>query len=344
MTTTHGFELLRDEDIPELRSHALLYRHVKTGAELLSLDNDDENKCFGVASARRRPTPPASRTSWSTPSSAARASIPLKDPFVELIKGSLQTFLNAITFADKTCYPVASTNLQDFYNLVDVYLDTVFYPRLARETFVQQGWHYELDSAGRAADLQGRRLQRDEGRVLVARRHPAQHAQQSLFPDNTYGVDSGGDPRHIPDLTYEQFVAFHHAYYHPSNPASSSTATIPEERLRLLDGYLSEFERRGRRVPCALAAALSRRPRRCRRFTPGTRRATTPRRPWSRSTGCWPRTPTRETTLALSILSHALVGTPAAPLRKALIDSGLGEALTPAAWRKTCGRSSGRSA
>ena len=130
MTNLHGFELLKEQDIPELKTHAQLYRHKQTGAELLSLTNDDENKVFGVTLR----TPPSDSTGVAHIMEhsvlCGSRKFPVKDPFVQMVKGSLNTFLNALTFADKTCYPVASTNLQDFYNLIDVYLDAVFYPLL----------------------------------------------------------------------------------------------------------------------------------------------------------------------------------------------------------------------
>ena len=240
MTATHGFELLREQDIPELKTHAQIYRHVKTGAELLSLQNDDENKCFGISFR----TPPADSTGVAHILEHAvlcgSRKYPLKDPFVELIKGSLQTFLNAFTFPDKTCYPVASTNLQDFQNLVDVYLDTVFYPRLDRETFSQQGWHYELETPDAPLIYKGVVFNEMKGAYSSPDAILGKYSQQSLFPDNTYGVDSGGDPRQIPDLTHEQLVAFHHAYYHPSNSRIFFYGDDPlEERLRILDGYLT---------------------------------------------------------------------------------------------------------
>src|SRR5215216_3152509 len=144
MTTTHGFELLREQAIPELNSTALLYRHVKTGAELLSLLNDDENKVFGISFR----TPPSDSTGVAHILEhsvlCGSRKYPIKEPFVELLKGSLQTFLNAMTYPDKTCYPVASQNVQDFYNLIDVYLDAVFYPRITPKTLEQEGWHYEM--------------------------------------------------------------------------------------------------------------------------------------------------------------------------------------------------------
>src|ERR671938_1527598 len=136
--TTHGFDLLREQDIPELNAKAQLYRHAKTGAELLSLENDDENKVFGITFR----TPPTDSTGVAHILEHAvlcgSRKYPVKEPFVELVKGSLNTFLNAFTYPDKTCYPVASQNLKDFYNLITVYLDTVFHPLLDRYTFQEQ--------------------------------------------------------------------------------------------------------------------------------------------------------------------------------------------------------------
>ena len=155
MTTLHGFTLLRRQFIPELNTDAHLFRHVKTGAELLSLQNDDENKSFGVAFR----TPPADSTGVAHILEhivlAGSRKYRVKEPFVELVKGSLKTFVNAMTFPDKTVYPVASQNLQDFYNLIDVYLDAVFYPLLNRHTFHQEGWHYELSDAAQPLTYKG---------------------------------------------------------------------------------------------------------------------------------------------------------------------------------------------
>ena len=160
---------MRTEHIAELNTQARLWRHVQTGAQLLSLENDDENKVFGVSFR----TPPADSTGIAHIMEhsvlGGSQKYPLKEPFVQLVKGSLNTFLNAFTSPDRTTYPVASTNLQDFYNLVDVYLDAVFHPLLTPHHLDQEGWHYELEKAGGSAGLQGRRLQRDEGRLLVAR-------------------------------------------------------------------------------------------------------------------------------------------------------------------------------
>ena len=142
----------------------------------------------------------------------------VKEPFVELIKGSLNTFLNAFTYPDKTCYPVASTNLKDFYNLIDVYLDAVFHPRITPAVLQQEGWHYEVEPDGSRLTYKGVVFNEMKGAYSDPERVAAEYAQQSLFPDTTYGVESGGHPRAIPDLTFEKFKQFQIEYYHPSNP------------------------------------------------------------------------------------------------------------------------------
>src|SRR5689334_15101552 len=155
MTTTHGFELVREQAIPELNSTARLYRHVKTGAELLSLLNDDENKVFGITFR----TPPSDSTGVAHILEhsvlCGSRKYPIKEPFVELIKGSLQTFVNAFTFPDKTCYPVASQNVQDFYNLIDVYMDAVLHPLIGEQVLMQEGWHYEINDPGEPLTYKG---------------------------------------------------------------------------------------------------------------------------------------------------------------------------------------------
>ena len=168
---------------------------------------------------------------------------PVKEPFVELIKGSMKTFLNAFTYPDKTCYPVASTNLQDFYNLVDVYLDSVFYPRIRPEILQQEGWHYELENTDDTMIYKGVVFNEMKGVYSSPDSLLGRYSQTALFPDNAYGVDSGGDPRYIPDLTYEQFKHFHDTFYHPTNARIFFYGDdAPEERLRLLNDYLKDYQ------------------------------------------------------------------------------------------------------
>src|SRR5688500_16287815 len=197
-----AFELIREETIPEVSSQAKLYRHKKTGAEVLSLANDDENKVFGITFR----TPPKDSTGVAHILEhsvlCGSRKYPVKEPFVELLKGSLHTFLNAMTYPDKTVYPVASQNLQDFYNLVDVYLDAVLFPKTSEDTFRQEGWHFELDSAMDDLRYKGVVFNEMKGAYSSPDSRLNELSQQSLFPDTTYGVDSGGNPARIPDLTY----------------------------------------------------------------------------------------------------------------------------------------------
>lgn len=327
MTTNHGFELLRDEHIDELNTHARLYRHTRTGAELLSLENDDENKCFGVAFR----TPPADSTGIAHILEhsvlCGSRKYPVKKPFFELVKSSVKTFLNAMTYPDKTVYPVASTNLADFYNLVDVYLDAVFFPRITPETLKQEGWRYELKQKDEPVVFGGVVFNEMKGAYSSPDGVLYRYAQQALFPDTTYGFSSGGDPKSIPDLTYEQFKQFHETLYHPSNARIFFYGDDdPARRLQILDEYLGQFAAREPNSEIGLQP----------RFDAPRVFEQTYAAPAEESgkkgmvTLQWMvgEETEIERVLALGILSYILVGTAAGPLRKALIDSRLGEDLT----------------
>ncbi|MDX1414581.1 MAG: insulinase family protein [Candidatus Promineifilaceae bacterium] len=330
MTQSHGFELLRDEQIEELNTRARTWRHVNSGAELLSLENDDENKVFGISF----PTPPEDSTGIAHIMEHAvlggSRKYQVKEPFVELVKGSLKTFLNAMTFSDKTIYPVASTNLQDYYNLVDVYLDAVFFPLITPHHLQQEGWHFELDELDAPLTYKGVVFNEMKGVYSSPDNLLQRYSQQTLFPDNTYQYDSGGDPSDIPDLTYEQFKSFHDTFYHPSNSLIFMYGDDdPQERLRLLDAYLSQFSAAEIDSAVALQTPFSE----PRRFSfpytveddQGNGQA-----PKSMIQVNWllPEFEDPDLVMALSVLSYALISTPASPLRKALIDSGLGEDVT----------------
>ncbi|MEJ2512679.1 MAG: insulinase family protein [Anaerolineales bacterium] len=217
MTQKYGFELVEEREIPELNSTGRLYKHLATGARMLSISNDDENKVFGI---NFRTTPQDSTgVAHILEHSVLNGSekYPVKEPFVELIKGSLQTFVNAFTFPDKTCYPLASQNLQDFYNLIDVYMDATLHPLLPAHILDQEGWHYGIDEESGNLVYKGVVFNEMKGALSNPNDRLGEINQQSLFPDNLYQYNSGGDPRNIPDLTYEQFKAFFDTYYHPSN-------------------------------------------------------------------------------------------------------------------------------
>jgi len=327
MTTSHGFRLLKEQEIQEYNIKGRLYAHAKTGAELLSLSNDDENKVFGITFR----TPPTDSTGVAHILEhsvlCGSRKYPVKEPFVELLKGSLQTFLNAFTYPDRTCYPVASQNLQDFYNLIDVYLDAVFYPRLTRPIFEQEGWHYELNEPEAPLTYKGVVFNEMKGAYSSPDQVLSEYVLESLFPDNPYGFDSGGDPKVIPTLTFEQFQAFHRQYYHPSNARIYFYGDDDlEERLRVMDTWLSEFEPGVVQSEIPLQPMFQRPMRLTRSFMAPEEEGGTSR---GMATLNWVLGETSEVdrNLSLRILEYILLGMPASPLRKALIDSGLGEDL-----------------
>lgn len=328
MTTHPAFELIRDEQIGEVNSQALLYRHIKTGAEVLSLVNDDENKVFGIAFK----TPPDDSTGVAHILEhsvlCGSRKYPVKKPFVELLKGSLHTFLNAMTFPDKTAYPVASQNLKDFYNLVDVYLDAVFFPLISEDTFRQEGWHYELDSADAPLVYKGVVFNEMKGVFSSPDAVMRDLAQRSLYPDVTYGKSSGGDPKAIPDLTYADFKRFHEKFYHPSNTrAFFSGDDNATERLTILDAYFSQFERADVDAEVGLQPRFNA-PRQVVSTYAGNKSEGKARD--GMVSVSWLIDPPADRTEALShgMLSYLLAGNSAAPLRKALTESGLGEGMT----------------
>lgn len=240
------YELLKKERIDDIQSDGYLLRHKKSGARVLVLQNEDNNKVFNIAFR----TTPADSTGVAhiLEHSVLCGSrlFPAKDPFVELVKGSLNTFLNAMTYPDKTMYPVASCNDRDFCNLMHVYLDAVFYPNIyhKEEIFRQEGWNYELEDPEDEIIYNGVVYNEMKGAFSSPEDVVEREIMNTLFPDTTYGVESGGDPVHIPELTYEQFLDFHRTYYHPSNSYIYLYGDMDaEERLNWMDReYLSHFE------------------------------------------------------------------------------------------------------
>ncbi len=320
------FTLIQEKRIPEIASTAKLYRHEKTGAQLLSVVNRDENKVFGITFR----TPP--RTSNGIAHIMEHSVLcgsrkyPVKEPFIELAKSSLNTFLNAMTYPDKTCYPVASTNLKDFYNLVDVYLDAVFYPLIPERTLQQEGWHYEIEKPEAPLAFKGVVFNEMKGALSSPDDLLGELSQQALYPDTPYGLNSGGDPAVIPDLTYTEFKAFHETYYHPSNAYIYFYGDDPEEeRLRLLDSWLEAFERKEVNSTLPLQPRWSA-PRRT--VYPYDSGDSPEAKAYMTVNWLMPESTDAQTTLSLSILSHILLATPASPLKKALQESGLGEDVT----------------
>jgi presequence protease len=327
---TKEFDLVFEREIPELRNLARFYRHIGTGAEVLSLINDDENKVFGISFR----TPPSDSTGVAHILEHAvlcgSREYPVKEPFVELLKGSLKTFLNAFTYPDKTCYPVASLNVQDFYNLIQVYLDAVFYPLITPSIFQQEGWHFELDNPEAPLTIKGVVYNEMKGAYSSPDSLLAELSQQSLFPDTTYGLDSGGDPRVIPTLTYEQFKAFHDKYYHPSNARIYFYGNDdPDTRLAIIQEYLGRFDKTVPDSAVPLQVPFGKPVRIVKPYAAGTEEAAGENGLKGMITLNWllPETTDAGLNLALQILEYILLGMPGSPLRKALIESGLGEDL-----------------
>ena len=320
-----GFRLTQKEEITELKSLGLFFEHDVTGAELLVLENDDDNKVF---SATFR-TPPENDTGIAHILEhsvlCGSKNFPVKEPFVELMKGSLQTFLNAMTFPDKTMYPVASRNRKDFFNLMNVYLDAVFYPNISEETFKQEGWHYELNTPEDKIVYKGVVLNEMKGEFSSPESCIDRQLAHSLFPSTPYGYESGGDPKCIPDLTYADFKDFHKKHYHPSNSrlflyGDGDTQSYLEF---LQEKYLQDFERMD--VNTSIAHQRSfRKPKRKTLTYPISSHESLEKKTYVLVGTKLDKAINHEHCLGFSILSHLLLGSSASPLRKALITSELG--------------------
>ena len=241
-----AYEVVEEKEIKELNSLGCVLRHKKSGARIFAISCEDENKVFSIGFR----TPPEDSTGVAhiLEHSVLCGSdqFPVKDPFVELVKGSLNTFLNAMTYPDKTVYPVASCNEKDFHNLMNVYMDAVLHPNIYKEPkiFMQEGWHYELESEDSDLIYNGVVYNEMKGAFSSPEEVLDRFTRKVLFPDNCYGQESGGDPSFIPDLTYEDFLNFHRRYYHPSNSYIYLYGDMDmEEKLTWLDTeYLSHYD------------------------------------------------------------------------------------------------------
>lgn len=240
------YEILNEHRVEDVQSDGFILRHKKSGARIAILSNNDDNKVFYIGFR----TPPEDETGVphiiEHTTLCGSKKFPVKDPFIELAKGSLNTFLNAMTYPDKTVYPVASCNDQDFKNLMDVYLDAVFNPNITKyeEIFKQEGWHYELTGKDDELKINGVVYNEMKGAYSSPDEVLSSQIYRSLFPDNTYSKDSGGNPEYIPKLTYEAYLDFYHKYYHPSNSYIYLYGDMDVvERLEWLDKeYLSLYD------------------------------------------------------------------------------------------------------
>ena len=247
--TYHGFTLEEQQYIEEIQSHVYLFRHTILESPLLAIKNDDANKTFTVAFN----TVPTDSTGVAhiLEHSVLMGSekYPIKDVFGELNKGGLTTFLNAMTGSDVTYYPFATRNLKEYFNVMDVYCDVVFNPLLERSTFEQEGWHYHLENSEGELQFQGVVYNEMKGAFSDPIRSIFHNIFASLMPGSTYANESGGDPQHIPDLSYEQFCAFHKGHYHPSNATFFvyGDAKLDEELQFLNTRFLKGFQEKGDR-------------------------------------------------------------------------------------------------
>ena len=318
------FTLVEERSMAEVNGTARFYRHNATGAQIVSVTNDDENKVFGVTFR----TPPKNSTGVAHILEhsvlCGSKKYPTKEPFLVLLQSSLQSFLNAFTFPDKTCYPVASANLQDFYNLIDVYIDAVFHPIISENIFRQEGWHLEAETSDGPWLYKGVVYNEMKGVYSSPDSRLSEESQHAIFPDTLYSLDSGGRPDEIPSLSYEEFRDFHSRYYHPSNSRFFFWGDDPEEeRLAIVARALAG------KGHCDVDSSISLQP----AFAAPTR--VTRAYPAEKGAKClftvnWltGKRGDLERTLTLEMLQHILEGMPGSPLRRALISSGLGEDTT----------------
>lgn len=325
-----GFRLDRIERIDEINGTAYEMKHEKSGARLIYIDSPDSNKVFNIAfrTTPHNSTGVAHIMEHSVLCGSRK--FPLKEPFVELVKGSLNTFLNAMTYPDKTMYPVASKNDKDFHNLMDVYLDAVFYPRVREdaEIVMQEGWHYELENADDELTYKGVVFNEMKGVYSSPDSVLERQMMRELFPDTTYGVDSGGDPDYITDLTYEEFQEFYRVHYHPSNSYIFlyGDMNIEEQLAFLNDEYLSHFDAIDVHTEVALQAPFTEGKVVSYPYSVGSEEPTDNRTLHSFAYVLPDVTP--EHSLAFEVLTHALLTSPAAPLKQALVKAGIGSDIS----------------
>lgn len=322
-----AYELIQEENLKEISSLGLVFRHKKSGARVVVISNQDDNKVFSIGFR----TPPEDSTGVAHIVEhtvlCGSDKYPSKDPFVELAKGSLNTFLNAMTFSDKTIYPVASCNEKDFQNLMSVYMDAVFHPNIYKNEciFQQEGWYYELENEEDELNINGVVYNEMKGVFSSPEQQLYRSIQCSLFPDTTYGIESGGDPKDIPNLTYEAYLDFHKKYYHPTNSYIYLYGDMDiEEKLNWMDEeYLSHYDYAPVDSEIKKQAAFP--------------EMKTVREQYSISESEEGKASNylsynvvietsleKELYLAFEILETALIKFPGAPLKQALIDAGIG--------------------
>lgn len=326
-----AYTLLQEKNLPEVNGQGYLLEHKKTGAVILVVVNDDPDKVFTIGFR----TPPENSHGVQhiiehTVLCGSRK-YPVKDPFIELAKGSLNTFLNAMTYGDKTVYPVASVNDQDYKNLTDVYLDAVFHPNIYKypEIFQQEGWHYELEDRNAPLTVNGVVYNEMRGVYSSDESILSYGVNQALFPDTIYSLDSGGDPAVIPDLSREEYLNYHRNYYHPSNSYIYFYGNIdPAERLDYLDReYLSQYERKEIHSEIPLQKPFDKPVYLVKKYA-APEGETTDKGTFLSCNTVVGTSRDRNIAYACDILGYVLADVPDAPLKKALIDAGIGSDVT----------------
>ena len=320
-----NYDLIEKRELKDIASVGYLLSHKKTGARISVIENDDSNKVFAIGFR----TPPTDSTGVAHILEhsvlCGSREFPLKDPFVELAKGSLNTFLNAFTFPDKTVYPIASTNDSDFRNLMHVYLDAVFYPNVYKNEsiFRQEGWHYEYDENGKLI-INGVVYNEMKGARSSAEDIISSESMFSLFPDNEYGYEFGGDPDYIPSLTYEQFLDFHRRYYHPSNSYIYLYGNSDMlSNLEFIDRkYLSRFTRLDIDSSIGFQKPFSQ-PVKVMKQCPLSQGENADENTFFSVNFALEEALDTKTRLAFEMIDYALVSNPGAPLRKILVEQGV---------------------
>ena len=322
------YEILDEHRVEDVQSDGFILRHKKSGARIAILSNNDDNKVFYIGFR----TPPEDETGVphiiEHTTLCGSKKFPVKDPFIELAKGSLNTFLNAMTYPDKTVYPIASCNDQDFKNLMDVYLDAVFNPNITKyeEIFKQEGWHYELTGRDDELKINGVVYNEMKGAYSSPDEVLSSQIYRSLFPDNTYSKDSGGNPEYIPKLTYEAYLDFYHKYYHPSNSYIYLYGDMDVvERLEWLDKeYLSlyDYKKVNSEINKQPAFDEIKNVEAQYSITMDDSQENKTYLSYNRVVG-----DTLDEMLyqAFDVLDYALVSSPGAPVKQALIDAGIGD-------------------
>ena len=323
-----AYEQIEARDIKEVNSYARLLTHKKTGARIVLMENEDENKVFYIGFR----TPPKESTGvmhiLEHSVLCGSKEFPVKDPFIELAKGSLNTFLNAMTYPDKTVYPVASCNDKDFQNLMHVYLDAVFYPDIYKNdlTFRQEGWHYELNSPEDELTINGVVYNEMKGAFSSPDDVLEREIFNTLFPDTPYSEESGGDPKVIPELTYEHYLDIHRQYYHPSNCYIYLYGNMDmAEKLAFIDEkYLSAFDRLEIDSEIPAQEPFSE-PIEVRHYYSITENEEEEENTYLSYNSVTNDCLDREKYIAFQVLDYALCAAPGAVLKQALLDAGIGK-------------------